>query len=61
MTTTSNPEVGPWVLVANPLTLERITEMIPYTINLTLTYTGTEEPPKYLTNETRSMKPLFLS
>ena len=52
MTTTSSPDVGPWVLVANPLTLERITEMIPYTINLTLTFTGTEEPPKYLTNET---------
>jgi len=50
--TTPSPEVGPWVLVANPLKLERITELIPYTINLTLTYTESEEPPKYVSNET---------
>jgi hypothetical protein len=50
--TTPSPDVGPWVLVANPLKLERITEMIPYTINLTLTYSESEEPPKYVSKET---------
>jgi hypothetical protein len=49
--TTSSPDAGPWALVVNPLTLERITEMIPYTINLTLTYTGSEGPT-YASNET---------
>ncbi|EFX76606.1 hypothetical protein DAPPUDRAFT_248773 [Daphnia pulex] len=50
--TTPSPDVGPWVLVTNPLKLERITEMIPYTINLTLTYSESEEPPKYVSKET---------
>ena len=34
---------GLWVLIADPLKLERITEKVPYTINLTLTYIGHED------------------
>lgn len=47
-TTTPKPDLGPWVLIADPTKLERITELLPYTINLTLTYTGIE-PTKYAT------------
>ncbi len=40
---------GPWVLTADPLKLEKITERSPYTINLTLTYAKSEDdsPPVY--------------
>ncbi len=44
-------EVIPWVLIADPPKLERITEMLPYTVNLTLTYTGSDQPT-YATPET---------
>ncbi|KAK4024157.1 hypothetical protein OUZ56_009545 [Daphnia magna] len=44
-------DVGPWVLITHPPKLERITEKIPYTINLTLTYSGSEELPEYVTSE----------
>lgn len=42
---------GPWVLTADPLKLEKITEKFPYTINLTLTYAKSEgdSPPVYVT------------
>lgn len=51
-------DVGPWVLIADPLTLERITEHIPNTINLTLTYTGSELPD-YVTFETLFVVKVF--
>lgn len=42
-------ETSPWLLVADPPKLERITEMTPYTVNLTLTYTEKygDPPSKY--------------
>ena len=49
-TATAAPEVVPWLLIADPPKLERITELIPYTVNFTLAYTGAEEP-KYATAE----------
>ena len=41
---------GPWVLIADPIKLERITEKFPYTINLTLTYARNHDdpPPVYI-------------
>lgn len=50
--TLPSTETSPWLLVADPPKLERITEMSPYTINLTLTYNGEhgDSPPKYATS-----------
>ncbi|KAI9555076.1 hypothetical protein GHT06_017591 [Daphnia sinensis] len=50
--TLSSTETSPWLLVADPPKLERITEKSPYTINLTLTYNGEhgDPPPKYATS-----------
>lgn len=49
--TTPSPERSPWVLVADPEKYERITELVPYTINLTLIYNATSKP-QYATAET---------
>lgn len=52
LTNTNSSDVdGPWILIADPMKLERITEKFPYTINLTLTYARNHDdpPPVYIT------------
>jgi len=48
------PEAGvPWLLVADPPKLERITELLPYTVNFSLSYTGDgKQPAIYATPDT---------
>ena len=49
--TSASAELVPWVLIANPPKLERITELLPFTVNFTLTFNGTDQP-KYAIPET---------
>ena len=42
--TSADSNVDAWLLIADPPKLERITELLPYTVNLTLAYNGTEQP-----------------
>ena len=48
--TTAGTDVTPWLLLADPPKLERITELLPYTVNLTLAHTSAAQP-KYATPE----------
>ena len=50
-TASPTAEGEPWELIADPPKLERITELEPNHMNLSLTYKGSETPP-FVTNET---------